>query len=144
MPVDRQSFPTVQDKYSSLSGCRKSIYSGTGPKKAATMAAFAFSLVEVLRTMVHTAAHLSPPGEQPSTLQENRPMYVDRDALKNLISKRTDEIEKCVAGTGYLPKTVIGVGTFLLDNECDVDLLSAKQRVTFERFLLPLLDQPRR
>jgi len=71
-------------------------------------------------------------------------MYMDRDLLKNLISKRTDEIEKSVAGTGYLPKTVIGVGTFLLDNECDVDLLSAKQRVTFERFLLPLLDQPRR
>jgi hypothetical protein len=71
-------------------------------------------------------------------------MYVDRDALKHLISKRTDEIEEGVVGTGYLPKTVIGVGTFLLDNECDVDLLSAKQRVTFERFLLPLLEQPRR
>ena len=71
-------------------------------------------------------------------------MYVDRDVLKNLISKRTGEIEQSVAGTGYLPKTVIGVGTFLLDNECDVELLSAKQRVTFERFLLPLLELPRR
>lgn len=71
-------------------------------------------------------------------------MNVDLPLLKNLISKRSDEIEKSVAGTGYLAKTVIGVGTFLLDNEGDVDLLSAKQRVTFEKFLLPLLDAPRR
>ena len=71
-------------------------------------------------------------------------MNVNLTLLKNLISKRCDEIEKSVAGTGYLAKTVIGVGTFLLDNEGDVDLLSAKQRVTFERFLKPLLDAPRR
>ena len=71
-------------------------------------------------------------------------MHVDLALLNNLIHKRADEIEKSVAGTGYLPRTVIGVGTFLLDNEGDVDLLSAKQRVTFEKFLLPLLDQPRR
>jgi len=71
-------------------------------------------------------------------------MHVDQSLLKNLISKRADEIEKSVAGTGYLAKTVIGVGTFLLDNEGDVNLLSAKQRVTFERFLLPLLELPRR
>ncbi|HEY4743147.1 MAG TPA: hypothetical protein VIH45_00685 [Desulfuromonadaceae bacterium] len=71
-------------------------------------------------------------------------MNVDLDLLKQLIRKRGDEIEACVAGTGYLAKTVIGVGTFLLDNEGDVDLLSAKQRVTFERFLKPLLDAPRR
>ena len=69
-------------------------------------------------------------------------MHVDQSLLKNLISKRADEIEKSVAGTGYLAKTVIGVGTFLLDNEGDVNLLSAKQRVTFERFLLPLLELP--
>jgi hypothetical protein len=71
-------------------------------------------------------------------------MHVDLALLRNLISKRADEIEKSVAGTGYLARTVIGVGTFLLDNEGDIDLLSAKQRVTFEKFLLPLLDLPRR
>jgi hypothetical protein len=66
-------------------------------------------------------------------------MNVDLALLKNLISKRRDEIEKSVDGTGYLAKTVIGVGTFLLDNEGDIDLLSAKQKVTFEKFLEPLL-----
>jgi hypothetical protein len=66
-------------------------------------------------------------------------MNVDLTMLNNLIRKRTDEIEKRVSGTGYLAKTVIGVGTFLLDNEGDIDLLSAKQRVTFEKFLEPLL-----
>jgi hypothetical protein len=67
-------------------------------------------------------------------------MELDLDLLNNLISKRIDEIEKSVAGTGYLTRTVIGVGTFLLDNEGNVDLLTAKQRVTFERFLKPLLE----
>ena len=67
-------------------------------------------------------------------------MELDLDLLDNLISKRSDEIERSVAGTGYLPRTVIGVGTFLLDNEGNVDLLTAKQRVTFERFLRPLLE----
>ena len=71
-------------------------------------------------------------------------MNVDLEVLKKLINKRTDEIEKCVAGTGYLAKTVTGVGTFLLDNEGDIDLLSAKQKVIFEKFLLPLLGAPRR
>ena len=71
-------------------------------------------------------------------------MNVDLAVLKNLIHKRGDEIEKKVAGTGYLAKTVTGVGTFLLDNEGDVDLLSAKQRVIFDKFLLPLLQAPRR
>ncbi len=71
-------------------------------------------------------------------------MNVDLDVLKNLIHKRSDEIEKSVAGTGYLARTVIGVGTFLLDNEGDSDLLSAKQRVIFEKFILPLLNAPRR
>jgi hypothetical protein len=73
-----------------------------------------------------------------------RHMNVDLALLKNLISKRSPEIEKIVAGTGYLPKTVIGVGTFLLDNEGDLDLLSAKQRGTFEKFIKPLLDTPHR
>ena len=66
-------------------------------------------------------------------------MHVDLKLLKNLLSKRGDEIEKSVAGTGYLAKTVVGVGTFLLDNEGDIELLSARQKVTFERFLEPLL-----
>ena len=71
-------------------------------------------------------------------------MQVDLVLMRNLIHKRTDEIEKSVAGTGYIAKTVIGVGTFLLDNEGDVDLMTAKQKVIFEKFLLPLLDAPRR
>ena len=71
-------------------------------------------------------------------------MYVDLDKLSTLIHKRSDEIEKSVAGTGYLARTVIGVGTYLLDNEGDVDLLSAKQKLTFEKFILPLLNAPRR
>ena len=71
-------------------------------------------------------------------------MYVDLHKLNTLIHKRADEIEKSVAGTGYLVRTVIGVGTYLLDNEGDVDLLSAKQKLTFEKFIQPLLDTPRR
>ena len=67
-------------------------------------------------------------------------MNADLAMLKNLIHKHSDEIEKSVAGTGYLARTVIGVGTFLLDNEGDLDLLSARQRLTFDRFLRPLLD----
>ena len=66
-------------------------------------------------------------------------MQLDLKVLRHLINKRTDKIEKIVAGTGYLPRTVIGVGTFLLDNDGDIDLLTAKQQVTFERFLKPLL-----
>jgi hypothetical protein len=71
-------------------------------------------------------------------------MELDLRLLRTLISKRTDEIERSVAGTGYLAKTVIGVGTFLLDNEGDLDLLTAKQRATFEKFLKPLLELPPR
>jgi hypothetical protein len=66
-------------------------------------------------------------------------MNVDLALMKNLIRKRGDEIEKIVSGTGYLAKTVIGVGTFLLDNEGDIDLLTTKQKVVFEKFLEPLL-----
>jgi hypothetical protein len=69
-------------------------------------------------------------------------MEVDLRVLRNLISKRRDEIERSVEGTGYLARTVIGVGTFLLDNEGNVDLLSAKQLATFEKFLKPLLESP--
>lgn len=68
-------------------------------------------------------------------------MTIDLDQLQHLITKRRDKIEKIVAGSGYLPRTVIGVGTFLLDNEGNSDLLTAKQRVTFERFLQPLLEE---
>lgn len=67
-------------------------------------------------------------------------MDLDLNRLRHLITKRTDEIEEIVAGTGYLLKTVIGVATFLLDNHGDIDLLTAKQQVTFERFLKPLLE----
>jgi len=67
-------------------------------------------------------------------------MEVDLKLLRKLLSKGTAEIEKAVEGTGYLAKTVIGVGTFLLDNEGDVELLSSRQRATFERFIKPLLD----
>ncbi len=73
-----------------------------------------------------------------------RRMNVNLKQLKNLISKRSDEIEKIVAGTGYIAKTVIGVGTFLLDNEGDIDLMTDKQKVVFEKFLLPLLNMPHR
>lgn len=71
-------------------------------------------------------------------------MELDLNLLRKLLSKRTAEIEKSVEGTGYLAKTVIGVGTFLLDNEGDIDLLSAKQRATFEKFIKPLLESPPR
>lgn len=71
-------------------------------------------------------------------------MHVDLDKLNTLIHKRADQIEKSVAGTGYLARTVIGVGTFLLDNEGDTNLLSSKQKATFDRFILPLLNAPRR
>ncbi|MGK2905853.1 MAG: hypothetical protein ACSLFH_05830 [Desulfuromonadales bacterium] len=72
-------------------------------------------------------------------------MQIDLDQLRILISKRANEIEKSVAGTGYLARTVIGVGTFLLDNHGDLDLLTSKQQATFEKFLKPLLEvSPRR
>jgi hypothetical protein len=72
-------------------------------------------------------------------------MEIDLGQLQNLLKKRTNEIEMIVAGTGYLARTVIGVGTFLLDNNGDLDLLTSKQQATFEKFLKPLLQtQPRR
>ncbi len=67
-------------------------------------------------------------------------MELDLKLLRNLIHQQTDKIEQCVEGTGYLAKTVIGVGTFLLDNLGDLDLLTEKQKVTFDRFLKPLLE----
>ena len=67
-------------------------------------------------------------------------MEIDLSKLSHLISKRTDRIEEIVAGSGYLPKTVIGVATFLLDHDGNYDLLTSKQQVTFDRFLKPLLE----
>ena len=67
-------------------------------------------------------------------------MELDLELLRDLISKRAAEIEQRVAGTGYLARTVIGVATFLLDHDGNLDLLTAKQQVTFQRFLQPLLE----
>lgn len=71
-------------------------------------------------------------------------MELNLKSLGKLLSKRIDEIEKSVEGTGYLARTVIGVGTFLLDNEGNIDLLSAKQLIIFDKFIKPLLDVPHR
>jgi hypothetical protein len=67
-------------------------------------------------------------------------MEIDLYALERLLKKRLDEIELIVAGSGYLPKTVIGVATVLLDNQGEVELLTAKQQITFEKFIRPLLE----
>jgi len=67
-------------------------------------------------------------------------MDLNLKRLEQLITERVDEIETIVAGSGYLPRTVIGVVTFLLDNEGNIDLLTYKQQATFERFVNPLLD----
>ncbi len=67
-------------------------------------------------------------------------MDLDIDRLEWIVYKRQDRIIKAVEGTGYLPRTVIGVGMFLLDNNGDIDLLTAKQRATFDKFLKPLLE----
>jgi hypothetical protein len=71
-------------------------------------------------------------------------MDIDLDLLRNLITRHRPAIEKSVAGTGYLAKTVIGVATYLLDNEGNLDLLTARQRATFDKFLAPLLQKPPR
>ncbi|MFA5517027.1 MAG: hypothetical protein WDA20_12145 [Desulfuromonadales bacterium] len=66
-------------------------------------------------------------------------MEVDLKLLRYLTGKGVHHIEEAVEGTGYLPRTVVGVGTYLLDIDGDVDLLTGKQQVTFEKFLRPLL-----
>jgi hypothetical protein len=66
-------------------------------------------------------------------------MEIDRDLLGYLIGKGSRYIEAAVAGQQYLPRTVIGVGTYLLDIEGDIDLLTARQRKIFETFIRPLL-----
>jgi len=64
---------------------------------------------------------------------------IDLDLLEFLVYTDTDYIKQAVAETQYLPRTVLGVGTFLLDHDGDFNLLTAKQKVTFEKFLQPLL-----
>ena len=64
---------------------------------------------------------------------------IDLELLAYLCKKGAHYIEAQVAGHQHLPKTVIGVGTFLLDRDGNVDLLTGKQRVTYETFLRPLL-----
>ncbi|ACM20725.1 hypothetical protein Geob_2371 [Geotalea daltonii FRC-32] len=71
-------------------------------------------------------------------------MNVNTRVLRRLLASRTDEIEKAVAGTGFLPRTVMGVATFLLDNEGNTDLFTAKQQEIFDRFIKPLLESTRR
>lgn len=66
-------------------------------------------------------------------------MELDLDLLEYLCKKGAHYIETAVQGTGYLPRTVVGVGTFLLDHDGNVNLLTAKQQVTYDRFLRPLL-----
>ncbi len=67
-------------------------------------------------------------------------MEIDLDLLNDLINNRIEDIEKIVDGTGYLPRTVLGLATFLLDHDGNLGLLTAKQQVTFEKFLKPLLE----
>ncbi len=56
---------------------------------------------------------------------------IDLDLLEYLCHKGAHYIEAAVAGAQHLPKTVIGVGTFLLDHDGNVDLLTARQQVTY-------------
>lgn len=67
-------------------------------------------------------------------------MEIDLNLLKDLVNNRVEDIEKIVEGTGYLPRTVLGLGTFLLDHDGNLALLTAKQQVTFDKFLKPLLE----
>ncbi|OHB25038.1 MAG: hypothetical protein A2X84_09995 [Desulfuromonadaceae bacterium GWC2_58_13] len=66
-------------------------------------------------------------------------MDPDLNLLEYLVGKGAHYIEESVEGTTYLPRTVIGVATHLLDMDGSVDLLTAKQKVTYEKFLKPLL-----
>lgn len=68
-------------------------------------------------------------------------MDINRKELEQLITRHVDRIEEIIAGTGYKAKKVIGVATFLLDNDLDIDLLTAKQQATFDKFLKPLLEK---
>ncbi|MHB8708470.1 MAG: hypothetical protein ACYC9I_06310 [Desulfuromonadales bacterium] len=66
-------------------------------------------------------------------------MDPDLDLLDYLCHKGAHYIEAAVAGEQHHPRTVVGVGIFLLDHDGNIDLLTAKQRVTYDKFLRPLL-----
>lgn len=66
-------------------------------------------------------------------------MEIDLNVLAYLISKGKSYIEAAVKGTQYLPRTVIGVATNLIDTDGNTDLLAPKPRATYEKFLKPLL-----
>ena len=66
-------------------------------------------------------------------------MEIDLDLLAYLIGKGKHNVEKAVQGTGYLPRTVLGVATNLIDTDGNIDLLAPKPRATYEKFLKPLL-----
>lgn len=66
-------------------------------------------------------------------------MEIDLNVLAYLLGKGKPYIEKAVQGTGYLPRTVLGIGTNLLDTDGNIDLLAPKPRATYEKFLKPLL-----
>lgn len=66
-------------------------------------------------------------------------MEIDLDLLAYLLGKGKSYVEKTVQGTQYLPRTVIGVGTNLIDTDGNIDLLAPKPRATYEKFLKPLL-----
>ena len=88
-----------------------------------------------------SAARMALPAvaARPAEQLQGSTVTIDLELLAYLCHKGAPYIDMAVDGTGYLPRTVIGVGTFLLDYDGDVDLLTAKQRVTYEKFLLPLL-----
>jgi hypothetical protein len=64
---------------------------------------------------------------------------IDRSLLAYLIGKGSRHIEAAVKGNQILPKTVVGVGTYILDIEGDIDLLTARQQKIYATFLKPLL-----
>jgi len=66
-------------------------------------------------------------------------MEIDLNLLEYLTTKGSHYLQRAVVGTTYLPRTVSGVATFLLDHDGNVDLLTGKQQVTYARFLQPLL-----
>ena len=66
-------------------------------------------------------------------------MEIDLDLLAYLLGKGKPYIEKAVQGTQYLPRTVLGVGTNLIDTDGNIDLLAPKPRATYVKFLQPLL-----
>jgi hypothetical protein len=66
-------------------------------------------------------------------------MEIDLNVLAYLLGKGKSHIEAAVKGTQYLPRTVFGIGTNLIDTDGNIDLLAPKPRATYEKFLKPLL-----